>query len=191
MFQQDPLLLGVVMRRAMKKKKQRQVETCRAPGDFRFCRTQHATGYTADTLSDSHTVSHSCVLLMDTSACLYQSFWDDCPSGCSGSVTPESKKKTTLSLLCSVSFLYFNVAYLTAFRDNKVWWCWMCRHRHAHAANSSDRDWTMLTGHWSKEQFWLKIFLSPHAKFPVLYTVLTKTVRLPFMPSRSLTESVH
>lgn len=102
MFQQDPLLLGVVMSRAMKKNKQRQVETCRAPGDFRFCRTQHATGYTADTLSDSHTVSHSCVLLMDTSACLYQSFWDDCPSGCSGSVTPESKKKKKkpLCLFC-------------------------------------------------------------------------------------------
>lgn len=85
-----------------KKKKQRQVETCKAPGDFRFCRAQHATGYTADTLSDSHTVSHSCVLLMDTSACLYQSFWDDCPSGCSGSVTPESKKKQkkTLCLFC-------------------------------------------------------------------------------------------
>ena len=48
--------------------KQRQVETCREPGDVTFCTTRHATDYTADTLSSSpsrvrghtHTHTHSC-----------------------------------------------------------------------------------------------------------------------------------
>lgn len=42
-------------------------------------------------------------------------------------------------------------------RNSEVWWCCMHWRRHAHAAHSSDRGWTMLTGH--REQYWFTILL--------------------------------
>lgn len=99
------LPLGVVMRRTEEKNKQRQVETCREPGEFLFHRRWHTRNIEPILLrsfppgqrSDPHAVGRSAFIRAWRSLCAADRRR---PSGRSGSVTTRKNKD-----FCSVSFL--------------------------------------------------------------------------------------